>query len=114
MENFYFLQSSKNTIQYLSIKLSFMLNNTNALLEILHTQNLNEINIENAIFCLLELNQIQKAEKELEKNKDKLKKSSYEILKLAFVQPYETAYLEISSILKKTFFSISKPEINKA
>lgn len=112
-ENFYFLERSNNTIHYLSIKLSFILNNTNALLEILHTQNLNDTNVENAIFSLLELNQMQKAENELEKNKDKLKKSSYETLKLAFARPYEKTYLEILSMLKKNSFGFNKSKFFK-
>lgn len=111
LENLYFFEKSKNIIHYLSIKLSFILNKTNALLEILNTQNLDDINIENIIFSLLELNEIQKAENELEKNKDKLKNLSYELLKLTFTQPYEKAYHQILSILKQQTTSMKEERI---
>ncbi len=111
LENIYFFEKSINITHYLSIKLSYILNKTNALLEILHTQNLDEINIENAIFALLELNELPKAENELEKNKEKLKKSSYELLKLLFLQPYEKAYVEILSRLKEKTATIKENRI---
>jgi len=100
LENLYFFEKTNNIIHYLSIKLSFILNKTNALLEILNTQNLDDINIENGIFSLLELNEIQKAENELERNKEKLKKESYDLLRLFFLQPFEETYIQILSKLK--------------
>lgn len=111
LENHYFFEKSNNIIQYLSIKLAFILNKTNALLEILHTPSLDEINLENAIFSLLELDEIQKAEIELEKNKDNLKKSSFELLKLAFFQPYEKSLSELLSKLNQNSPSVKESRI---
>jgi serine/threonine-protein kinase len=101
LEKLYFFEKSENIIQYLTIKLSFILNKTNALLEILHTQDLDDINIENAIFSLLELNEIQKAEIELEKNKEKIKSGSYNLLKLIFNQPTQKALNELFTRIDK-------------
>lgn len=111
LENLYFLEKSSNLKHYLSIKLSFILNKPNTLLEILHTQDLDEEDIENIIFSLLELDEIQKAENELEKNKERLKKSHQDLLKLTFVQPYENALSELLSKIKKEQPSIKESRV---
>lgn len=113
LEHHYFFDKSTNIIHYLSINISYILNNTNALIEILNTQNLNDINIQNAIFSLLELNEIQKAEMELEKHKTKLKKPSYDLLKLLFIQPYEEALNQLLLKLSKNEKTLKNIKISK-
>ncbi|MFA6118686.1 MAG: protein kinase [Parachlamydiales bacterium] len=106
IENIYFIENSTDFIPCLSIKLAYMLNKPGTLIEILQKPYLDEINIENAIFSLLELNELEKASIELEKNKEKLSIKSYELIKMLLNQPYEKIlYLFLSEIRKEPSFN---------
>ena len=108
LENLYFFEKSDDLIQYLSIKLSFILNNKSALLEILQTQDLDKANIENIIFSLLELEEVEKANDLLEQHKEKLDNTSFKLLKLCFHLPFEKALEELFKLIQK------KPSIKES
>ncbi|NGX49792.1 MAG: Serine/threonine-protein kinase PknD, partial [Candidatus Anoxychlamydiales bacterium] len=101
LEIFYFFEKSNDLIHYLSIKLSFILNNKNALLEILNTQDLEKANIENIIFSLLELEEVELANDLLEQNKEKLDNNSFSLLKLCFHLPFDKALDELFKRIPK-------------
>jgi len=108
LEKLYFLENSKNMIHFLSINLAFILNKTNALLEIMETKDLENINIENIIFSLLELNEIKKAEIALDKNKEKINKNTFNLLKSIFTNNTEKAF---NALICKVSKKITKKEL---
>jgi len=108
LEVFYFFEKSNNLIHYLSIKLSYILNNKNALLEILKTHELEKANIENIIFSFLELEEVEIANDLLKQNKEKLDNTSFNLLKLCFSLPFEKSLEELFKIISK------KPSIKES
>ncbi|NGX63556.1 MAG: Serine/threonine-protein kinase PknD [Candidatus Anoxychlamydiales bacterium] len=97
LEKLYFIEKSNNLINNLSIKLSFILNKKSSLIEILNTDTLNDLDIENAIFSLFELEEVEKAEYFIEKYREKLNQKSYKLLKLLLSESFEN---EIDHLLK--------------
>lgn len=101
LEKLYFIEDSENITHQFSLKFAFFLNKISSILEMLSDLYFDDVNIENAIFALLELDQIKEAEIALETYKEKLKKSSFNLLKLAFDVPYETALKKLLSNIDK-------------
>ncbi|NGX34348.1 MAG: Serine/threonine-protein kinase PknD [Candidatus Anoxychlamydiales bacterium] len=101
LENIYFFEKSDDLIHYLSIKLSYILNNKSALLEILNIQDLDKANIENIIFSLIELEEIEKANELLKQKKEILDKTSYKLLLLCFHHSFEKALDELFKQIHK-------------
>ena len=101
LEKLYFIEKSNNLIHNLSIKLSFILNKKSAWIEILNTEDLNEIDIENAIFALLELEDIEKAEYFIEKYREKLTQKSYKLLKLLLSDSFEGGIDQLLKTIEK-------------
>ena len=101
IEKLYFIEENDNIINLLSIKLSYILNKPSTLIEILENSDL--INTENALFSLLELNQIDLFKNELEKCKNEFDEKSYFLLEIALKANLnlEDSLIQILNIIDK-------------